>query len=472
MYLESVHIENLKCFEDIDLEFKAARTSDEDYDPQQNWNVILGNNGDGKTTLLQAIAVCLMDEQSAQRVVHPYWVRTKKAESRLTIKVKREVLDLLSENYSRVNQDSESYEIERFINDEGKISSINFNYLIDRDSAGEEISVRFEADAKSAARLLNLKQIAIFSKEKRKGWISSGYGPFRRIYGVSNQAANITNPLQERFISLFDEGAALYKYETWLKDLQLLAFKNGSNSPQQYALQIAKRLILDLLPQVDEIDISEKVRFLDNNRLINLNKLSDGYRSMFALIVDLLRWLEMLRSDIEIPLNEASGVVLIDEIDTHLHPKWQREIGFWLTKLFPNIQFIVTTHSPFVAMAAGKGALTVLRKNGDGESIVADQEHPYIRDWAVNRVLNEVFHVSVRSWETEQDLDEYEKLRVKQIEGKLDEAGQVRLATLKASLNTRLAGDSASPERQSIESDLAYLKSLLKKKREQASAES
>jgi len=106
---------------------------------------------------------------------------------------------------------------------------------------------------------------------------------------------------------------------------------------------------------------------LDNNRLINLNKLSDGYRSIFALIVDLLRWLEMLRSDIEIPLNEASGVVLIDEIDTHLHPKWQREIGFWLTKLFPNMQFIVTTHSPFVAMAAGKYALALKEKWGWGD---------------------------------------------------------------------------------------------------------
>jgi len=138
---------------------------------------------------------------------------------------------------------------------------------------------------------------------------------------------------------------------------------------------------------------------------------------MFALIVDLLRWLEMLRSDIEVPINEASGVVLIDEIDPHLHPKWQREIGFWLTKLFPNMQFIVTTHSPFVAMAAGKGALTVLKKNWDGETIIADQEYPYIRDWAVDRVLNEVFDVSVRSSETEQELDEYEELRFKETAG-------------------------------------------------------
>jgi hypothetical protein len=121
-------------------------------------------------------------------------------------------------------------------------------------------------------------------------------------------------------------------------------------------------------------------------------------------------------------------------------------------------------------MAAGKGALTVLKKNWDGESIVADQEYPYIRDWAVDRVLNEVFDVSVRSWETEQELDEYEELRSKQMAGKLDEEEQERLAALKADLNKCLAGDSASPKQQTIEANLEYLQSLLKQKQEQASA--
>ena len=79
--------------------------------------------------------------------------------------------------------------------------------------------------------------------------------------------------------------------------------------------------------------------------------LSDGYRSMLSLSVDLLRWLTKAFPN-ERDVMTCSGVVIIDELDTHLHPKWQRQIGFWLTEKFPNIQFIVGTHSPFLAQVA------------------------------------------------------------------------------------------------------------------------
>jgi hypothetical protein len=63
---------------------------------------------------------------------------------------------------------------------------------------------------------------------------------------------------------------------------------------------------------------------------------------------------------------QRSGVVLIDEIDAHLHPEWQREIGFWLKRHFPNIQFIVTTHSPIICQAADENGLFVLPEPGSG----------------------------------------------------------------------------------------------------------
>ena len=62
-----------------------------------------------------------------------------------------------------------------------------------------------------------------------------------------------------------------------------------------------------------------------------------------------------------------SGVVLIDEIDAHLHPEWQREIGFWLKRHFPNIQFIVTSHSPLICQAADPNGLFVLPEPGSDE---------------------------------------------------------------------------------------------------------
>ena len=103
--------------------------------------------------------------------------------------------------------------------------------------------------------------------------------------------------------------------------------------------------------------------------------MSDGYRSALALLTDIVRHLinaygvEGLTGTGEDGklYVKRSGVVLIDEIDAHLHPEWQRTIGFWLKKHFPNIQFLVTTHSPIICQAADINGLFVLPEPGSHE---------------------------------------------------------------------------------------------------------
>ena len=122
-------------------------------------------------------------------------------------------------------------------------------------------------------------------------------------------------------------------------------------------------------------------------------------------------------------------------------------------------------------MAAGEGALTLLE--GQDGKVMAKQEIPFIRDWTVDRVLEEIFEVDEHSWQTEQELNQYQELRFKEIAGKLDTKGQERLNRLRGDLDERLAGEPSfrwSPQQQSLASDLAYLKSLIKQKRESANA--
>ena len=83
---------------------------------------------------------------------------------------------------------------------------------------------------------------------------------------------------------------------------------------------------------------------------LDLSQLSDGERSFLAMVCDLGRRLTLANPLLANPLH-GSGVVLIDELELHLHPKWQREVTAKLRKTFPNIQFIATTHSPFVIQA-------------------------------------------------------------------------------------------------------------------------
>ena len=89
---------------------------------------------------------------------------------------------------------------------------------------------------------------------------------------------------------------------------------------------------------------------------LDLSQLSDGERSFLAMICDLGRRLALANPLLDNPLHGA-GVVLIDELELHLHPKWQREVREKLRKTFPNIQFIATTHSPFVIQDLRPGEL-------------------------------------------------------------------------------------------------------------------
>ena len=98
----------------------------------------------------------------------------------------------------------------------------------------------------------------------------------------------------------------------------------------------------------------------------DLSQLSDGERSFLAMICDLGRRLTLANPMLDNPLHGA-GVVLIDELELHLHPKWQREASEKLRRIFPNIQFIATTHSPFVIQALRSGELINLDPDEFGE---------------------------------------------------------------------------------------------------------
>ncbi len=470
MYIDYLRLENVKCFEDIELKFQTAQGTD---DLQSNWNVILGNNGDGKTTLLQAIAACLMDTTTAERLLKPdNWVRNNNSFARFTAYIFQESID------KQDGRPPEKAYVDRrtaqhLIVAAGETIELAHNGLHQRqffatatmleptpdyhDLFWDEYDTLFDD-------IEFLKRNA-FRRQTKRGWFSCGYGAFRRISGFSTQVALVDDQLQKRFLTLFEEGAALYDCESWLKELQRKATKSRKGSIPRHTMAEVKTLLPQLLPDITDITITDELLFdWRDGHQINLNQLSDGYRSMFALGVDILRWLELMRPKGVDNLRDMSGIVLIDEIDAHLHPKWQRQAGFLLTKVFPNIQFIVATHSPFVAMAAGEKALTLLEKEGDVVS--ASQDVAYSRGWAVDQVLIELFGlVSLRDPETAQKLERYDALRLAQPQNQLSDGELKELQALETELNKRLAFDSDSPHQRKMDDDLAYFTTLLKQQK-------
>lgn len=213
------------------------------------------------------------------------------------------------------------------------------------------------------------------------GWFSVGFGPFRRFYGgdIEVMRVHFSDPRAAAHLSLFGENVALTEALTWMKELHVKRLEKHKAETLLLEHLIHFVNTCELLPfgvKIHEVN-SEGVTFKDGNGiLVSLRNLSDGFRSMLSLIFELIRELVRVYGDKAVFSNSGKdlfsidlpGVVLIDEVDAHLHPTWQTRIGSWFTKYFPKMQFIVTTHSPLICRGASKGTIWKLSAPGKERS--------------------------------------------------------------------------------------------------------
>jgi predicted ATP-binding protein involved in virulence len=176
-----------------------------------------------------------------------------------------------------------------------------------------------------------------------------------------------------------------------------------------------------------------------------VDQLSDGEKCLLAMVGDLARRLAIANPSLPAPL-QGSGVVLIDEIELHLHPKWQREIIPALTRTFPNCQFIVTTHSPQVLSEVKPESIYILEKTDDG-IIARRPESSFGRD--SNRILEDLMDTPARPQEIKEKLLELFRLIAK---GELNSARQLhqKIADEIGADEPELVGASVSIRRREI----------------------
>lgn len=138
---------------------------------------------------------------------------------------------------------------------------------------------------------------------------------------------------------------------------------------QSRELAAFNRVLTHFLEGFSDLEVEEKPLRLTvrkGDARIALQQLSDGERAFIAVLGDLVRRLALANPELEDPLS-GHGVVLIDELELHLHPRWQREVVEKLRTSFPNIQFIATTHSPFIIQSLRPGELIALDPEELGE---------------------------------------------------------------------------------------------------------
>ncbi|HBS8507117.1 TPA: AAA family ATPase, partial [Klebsiella pneumoniae] len=157
-----------------------------------------------------------------------------------------------------------------------------------------------------------------------------------------------------------------------------------------------------------------------NNKKINVLQLSQGEKSLLALVLDICRRMMVLNPLSENPLLTA-GIILIDEVDLHLHPEWQRNILKNFSRVFPNCQFIVSTHSPQVISEVKHHQICILGKDSNGNFNASKPEQSYglTSNEVLNEIMNTGFQKLDRSPEVQKEIDDVFMLIE---EGKIEEA--------------------------------------------------
>ena len=350
MYIDKITLKNIRGFQN--LEFDLCR-GDAKY---AGWTVCTGDNGAGKSSLLKAIAVALTGRDVARSLQPSFhrWIRegAEGQESKIELMI---LPEKGTDDFS----------------EKGQTAYKKFPATVVLKSTGKDTSIELLG---GPGNKKSLAQRGLWSADSR-GWLSCGYGPFRRVFGASPETTRLmVGPTTERFVTMFQEAASLFEVDQWLRNLSHKKLE-GKVAESEHLDLLLEILRDDLMPNqitVDRVD-SDGLWLKDRNGLqLAWSEMSDGYRAALALLADILRHLinaygieglAQRGEDGKLRI-VRSGVVMIDEIDAHLHPEWQREIGFWLKGHFPNIQFLVTTHSPIICQAADENGLFVLPEPG------------------------------------------------------------------------------------------------------------
>ena len=178
--------------------------------------------------------------------------------------------------------------------------------------------------------------------------------------------------------TLFEEGASLIHAETWLRRWALAAAQEP-DSPKSTFYEAILKVLVGLLPGVEQVEVLPERVWVTGPGVgrVPLGALSDGYLTTTGWILDMVaRWSEhaqvyKLNLDGDFAAR-MSGVALVDEVDLHLHPRWQREIIDHVRAAFPCMTFVVTTHNPVTLLDARPGEVLVLTRSNDG-AVGADQ---------------------------------------------------------------------------------------------------
>jgi predicted ATP-binding protein involved in virulence len=276
-----------------------------------------------------------------------------------------------------------------------------------------------------ALRIYEQAQQSLDSKGQLNLPIAVYYRVNRAVSGVPLDVIDATDSAFNPFSQFISGGQAnfdgFFKWFRSIEDLENEERRENAvyRNPQ---LEATRQAIYSLQPGFENLQVRRRspVRMTVNKQgqELTINQLSEGEKTMLALAGDLARRLAIANPTLANPL-QGEGIVLIDEIELHLHPQWQRGIVPKLTQTFPNCQFIITTHSPQVISDVKPNNIYILESTPTG-IIASHPQYSFGRD--TNQILEDLMDTSSRGGESEQIQTKIQHLYQLIALGSLDEA--------------------------------------------------
>lgn len=414
MNIQEIKLQNFRCFQDIAVEF------------HKSLNIIVGINGTGKTALLEALRIAIGSlfigvDKYKDKIASPSItlddVRLKDLEQQYP------VIITASGEISEFDSSSNLFQNltwERSLETKGgKTKYINAKGMIEASKVMQQ-RIR-ETDTQTTIPLIAYYSTDRFKKEKKDIGVEPDGSRLRGYYNALDPLTNV-----KFFLDLW--------FTETLSDLQ-----NDTQSPMLAAVAEAVKSCINDCEDV-RFDIKKGELIMTQkgtHEKLPFHVLSDGVRSMLAMVMEIAFRCYLLNPHLrEKAAKKTSGVILIDEIDLHLHPEWQQRVVNDLHRTFPCMQFIVSTHAPLVIGSLKEGKIFSVQ-----DARVFDFPLQYGRD--ANAILNEM-GTSEMAGNIKSELQEYFIL-IEKGEGKSE-----RALNLRHSLEQKLGPDHTEMQRADL----------------------
>lgn len=379
MQINSIEIKNFRCFEHFEAKFNRELT------------VIVGNNGSGKSTLLDAVSIAIgtflagFDGMSSPGISKD---------------------DALNKCYDMGSVVELQPQFPVSISAFGVIGGTPIAWKRELRSAEGKTTV---VDAKEMTALSTVLQDQVRNGEKPLLPLISYYGT-GRLWAQKREKKSselMKFNRQMGYVDCLDAASNEKMMRKWFEKMTLQSATNGTQAPELSAVKSAIIQCFQGITGFNDVDVQFN---LDTHELdilyrdgtsererYPMKELSDGYKNTLSMVADIAYRMAVLNPWLlDNVLKETTGIVLIDEIDLHLHPQWQQRIIGDLRAIFPKIQFIVSTHAPLVINSVKKENLLILTD----QQAVEPQNEVFGRD--ANAILSSVMGASERPSEIKQ----------------------------------------------------------------------